>query len=149
MIWLNNLLLKENLPEVDLFFSNVNVTDSPNMTVLPLLFDNATACIITLESLNLLNDLNPQVKNKLKIIKESPGYLLSLSCATPNIYKDKDYLEMISESSENLKKTSEGRQILSIFKFDRILEFKEEFLEGTKRLLNEQDSLKLFMSLRN
>ncbi len=149
VIWLNYSLIKQKLPKIDNHFSRVTITENANMAVLPVFFNNASACIISSETFKLMNELNPQIGNELEIIKQSPEYLLSVSCSTPNIIESVDYVKMIVESSSNLKKTNSGRQLLAIFKRDKVIPFKKEFLKSIEELVSEHDRLNINMSLEN
>ncbi len=139
-LFLNTLLLRENLKEVDDFFS-VKEKKKFSQAVLAVFFGNTQACITTDTVFKTMVELNPQVGRRLKIMAASPEIMNNVS------FFRRGYEErakgLINSAIPNLKKNVQGQQILMLFNIDSIFQLKESDLNPLKSLLNEYDALKM------
>lgn len=124
---LNKLLKDEGLPNIKKFFRNIIKSPASNNVVLPVFFKRAKAALVTKESLKILKEINPQIEKKLKIIYESPSFLLGLSCFNGN--SNPSEIKKLSEIVTNLHTDSYGKQLLDLFIADKLVPFKEEYLK--------------------
>jgi hypothetical protein len=78
-----------------------------------------------------MQELNPQLGRSLKIQRRSPPYLETLIC----IHRDyeKTRTDLI-EGLASLHEEANGRQILMVFKIDRLLPYYEEALSSVREL---------------
>jgi len=126
LLWLDMLLLKRGLPESRDFLRSVRKADKVSKAVLPVFFRQADACIVTLDAWNTLRELNPQLKKQLRILEQSPGYLGAVTV----IRKDfpLQSREKFVKNVLALQTKPEFKQILTLFRFNRIAKFKQSHL---------------------
>ncbi len=140
-LWLESLLFDNNLPNKDAFFSRIIESTKDSKIVLDVFFGKLDACLVSESAFELMIDLNPQMKSKLKIIGQSPLFMNVILCFTNNL-KDKNVYETIKNKIMTINTYSSGEQMLKIMKIKSIIPFKEEYLESTKKLLRAYTELK-------
>jgi len=132
--WLDWLLLAKNLGSQHAYFGNLEAVAKPAAAVLPVFFGAKPACLVDHNSFQIMSELNPQVGSNLVITAESEPYLESITCISrsgwPSERTRQDLIKTISEF--HLEPT--GRQILELFKVDRLVPFKEEYLDSAREL---------------
>lgn len=139
-LWLNTLLLKNDLPECKDFFKIIRRVYKPSQIVLPVFFNQADACIVRQKSFNTIIELNPQVGKELKVLAKSPGLLLGIVCFQK--YCNKEIREEFFKAANRIHKEPKGKQILTLIKKDKMIPFKPEYLESIKALVKEYNRLK-------
>ena len=96
--------------------------------MLPVFFKKAKAALVSEESLKLISELNPQLEKDLMIIYQSPIYLSSIACL--NKRSDEPELRKIFyDILENLHTEPFGRQLLDLFRIEKLVTYKEEYLK--------------------
>lgn len=133
-IWLNKLLREASIKNRDKFFKEIVFDSKATNVLLPVFFNKAKACIITSASFKLLLELNPGIKNQIKILYTSEPIILGLSCLNSK-KKDSDTYKILKESIPALNEGEYGKQFLKLFKTDKVVLFKEEYLKGYYNLI--------------
>ena len=85
-------------------------------------------------------ELNPQLKNDLIIIENSPVFLNEIMCVKPSF--DKELLKSIKSAAKSIKNSVKGKQILKLFKSDGILDFDEKYLDKTLTIFENIQKIK-------
>lgn len=132
--------INSKLDNYNTFFSEVNKLDKPAQVMLPVFFKQADACILPKQSYRTLIELNPQLQNELVVIKESPVFVNSIMCW--NYSMDKSLIEPLLLAISNIPNTGSGKQILTLFKSDGIIEYDEKYLEETEKIFNKYNLIK-------
>lgn len=140
MIWLETILLKNMLPETGKFFHSVRQLEKVSQAVLPVFFRQADACIVRETAFETMVELNPQIGRKLVAIASSSPLLIGAICYREG-FNEND-LNIITKSALNLHTSVRGKQVLSIFKIDRLVSFIDSTLETTKEIIEEYENLK-------
>ncbi len=85
-------------------------------------------------------ELNPQIGKSLVPMKESPDLIYGFFC----IHKDVDSTtrQAIMKAGRALGREVEGKQILTLFRFDAVEPYKPEYIKSAIELLREYDDLK-------
>ena len=78
LIWLRHLLKKQSLPGKESFFGACKEVDKASQAILPVLFRQADACIVTRRAYETGSELNPQITQQLEPLITSPLYVDSL-----------------------------------------------------------------------
>ena len=138
-MWLEILLKRLGLEPVAEFFSQVKVVQKPSQAATPVFFRQADACIVRIAGFDTLVEMNPQFQRDLRILASSPAYLRGITCYRKN-FDPEDRKELMA-SALKLHETAKGQQILTLFKVDRIVLFKPEFLKTAEGLLEEYQRL--------
>jgi phosphonate transport system substrate-binding protein len=140
--WLQTLLLEHGVEEkAEIFFERLEVETKAAKVLLPVFFGNADASVVSRPVFETMCELNPQVGRKLRSVAVSEPLVDSvIYLATDGWAKPKHRIDLI-ESLETLHKSPYGRQILTLFKVERLAPFKEALMEGTRRLKEKHDRL--------
>lgn len=139
-IWLDTQLMKRGLSLHQKFMSPVKYVDKPNAAVTPVFFKQAVACIVRETGFRTMVELNPQIGKQLKIIDQSPPCLRAFACYRPG-YPREDR-KTLNKSAVKLHTTEKGRQILTLFKTEKIIPYDPAFLASTEALVAEYEALK-------
>lgn len=138
-IWLDVLLMRQGVWERETFFGRVTESSSYSKAVMAVFFNKADAAIVTRGAYETANALNPQVSRRLLVIEKSRDLIGNISCVLPST--SKKYREMIEDVGMRLHESPTGRQVLTLFKLDKIVRFQPGYLTGLKELLQERDRL--------
>ncbi len=139
LLWLKTRLMEEGIPLSELKFKVLKNYSRPSKVLLPVFFQKADACIITEDAFKTLNELNPQLGKQLKILKKSPTFLETLMCLTrPFAPRAKKFL---LDTITGISKYPQGRQILTIFRTDRVIRYQKKYLTTVMDLLHTYQNL--------
>ena len=131
--WLEALLADNGLPVGDEFFEEIQQVGQVSRAVLPVFFGHADACLINLESLAIMAELNPQLDRELTVLATSPRFCRTLICARPSFMEG--YGDIVRESLVSLHEEPQGRQILSLFHVERLVPFEPVHLRAVVQLM--------------
>ncbi len=141
MIWLDTLLWKNGLPEHTRFCGKVKLVDKSSAAAMPVFFKQADACIVRETSFNSIVELNPQVGNDLVAIERSPKCLRAFALFRSD-YNETDR-KRLERSALKLHQTVKGKQILMLFKTEKIIDYDPAFIKTTEDLWAEYHKLKV------
>jgi ABC-type phosphate/phosphonate transport system substrate-binding protein len=131
--WLEELLGKQALAPPEMFFSRVTPVIKTSQTVLPVFFHQSDACVVTRQGFALMGELNPQVTKQLRVLATSPQLVPHLTCFRAGF--DPSLKEKIVAAVTEANNTTAGRQLMTIFQYDRIEERPLSKLQSTRELL--------------
>ena len=133
-LWVEKLLRENGLKDYKKFFKSVSVDYKATNVVLPVFFGKINACIVTESSYNLLCELNPSIKSKLKVLQSTDNILLGMVCLNKN-KKDKSSYSLLKEIFPTLQENEYGKQLLYLFSADKLVPYKNEYLQNYLKLL--------------
>lgn len=133
-LWVEKLLREIGLKDYKKFFKSVSVDYKATNVVLPVFFGKIKACIVTESSYNLLCELNPSIKSKLKVLQSTDNILLGMVCLNKN-KKDKSSYSLLKEIFPTLQENEYGKQLLYLFSADKLVPYKNEYLQNYLKLL--------------
>ena len=139
-LFANVLLLREGHPEMKGFFSSIEEKAKPSQAILAVFFGQANACIVEDSAFRTMVELNPQVGRKLRVLKESPDIMTSISFFRKGLPEETK--SMVLQKSFTLKTEPRGKQILMLFKIDDITRAKESDIDSLRAMMAEYDRLK-------
>lgn len=128
-LWLDKLLKENNLPKKSKFFKQVVLDYKTNNVLLPVFFKKAAAAIVTNSAYDLICELNPKIKQETEIILKSGPMLRAIFCFDGR-NKDTERKNFLSDYMQNLHKNNHGKQVLSLYLVNRLIPFKQEYLEN-------------------
>ena len=140
MVWLNSVLRKNSLQESSFFFKNIKNVENASQAVLPVYFRQADACCVTQNTYATTIELNPNIEKKLKVLCESPDYIPGFSCARKGV--DHELSDVYIDVGVHLNAEPEGKQMLVLFRLDRIVPYDPSFLRNVEALVRECNQLK-------
>jgi ABC-type phosphate/phosphonate transport system substrate-binding protein len=134
-IWLSNILFSNKKPRKNIYFGKIKIEEKESNAMYSVFFKKADCAIVQKSTYNTLCALNPQFKQSIKIIDTSPDLLLSLS-----VYRKEangEWIKLFFEAAKTVNLTTEGQNILKIFKSNKTVEISENDLKSTKQLIDE------------
>lgn len=134
--WLDKLLNEKKLGTYKKFFKDIFVDYKATNVLLPVFFKKAKACIVTDVALNLMLELNPSIKNNIKILNTSDYIILGLNCLNKK-KKDTESYKILAEIILDLHQNEYGRQLLHLFNVDKLVPFKDEYLQNYLKLIKK------------
>lgn len=140
LLFLNTLLLAAGHQETKEFFSSVDEKAKASQAVLSVFFGQADACVIDEGAFKTIEELNPQVSKKLKVLAVSPELVTAVTVFRKGC--DEDLKKKVIHTSKTLKNDPRGKQVLLLFKVDDLSRLHESDLDSLKALVNEYDRLK-------
>ena len=138
-MWLETALLRAGLRPGAAFFAEVQEAKKASQTVLPVFFGQADAALVRQGAFETLAELNPQLEQELTPLAVSPRLLPGLICFPAGT--DPEKKQAVREGALALHPYPRGRQILTLFRVDRVALFKPEFLEPVMTLIAEKEAL--------
>lgn len=132
--WLNTLLLVNGHASQDRFFGRIEVVGKPATAVLPVFFGKKHACLVDLESYEVMKELNPQLGNALQVVASSEPCVDNVIALVKDGWLSEVHKEDTIQALADLHLEPAGQQILALFKVARLLPFKEDYLDAVKKL---------------
>ncbi len=141
--WISGLLEKKFNVDKNHFFNDVRIEEKEHNAVYSLFFNKSDCAIVEKDLFITLCSLNPQLSNSIKILDASPE-LISLV----TVYSKKSEAKVkniLSWLSNNIHNSTEGQNILRLFKVKRLVKVTDKDLQSTKNLIDEykNDSSKI------
>ncbi len=128
-MWVDKLLKHANIKSKKEFFKDIIIDNKATNVLMPVFFNKAKACVITDASLNLLMELNPAIKNQIKILYTSEPIIVGLTCLNSDRKNEIGY-EVLKDVLPTLQENQYGKQFLDLFRAEKLILFKEEYLRG-------------------
>jgi ABC-type phosphate/phosphonate transport system substrate-binding protein len=145
-MWIDILLMRNGVRDLDRFFSSVKEVNKPSKALLPVLFRQADACVVTRSSLQMMSELNPQLWQNLKVIEEAVPQLSSVIALRKGLPAKarNDLKEILGNLDHNIQ----GQQLLALFRVSKLVEFRPEYLTSQENFVREHRNLKMQISKR-
>jgi phosphonate transport system substrate-binding protein len=128
--WIEVLLGKEKLGRAASFFASVKVSPKAQSCVLPVFFGTMDACVVDEVNLDLAKEMNPQLA-QLKVLARSRPMIESV-VATP--VEEGPYRKDMIDSILSLHTDPRGRQLLMVFKTERIVPLQPADIDAAREL---------------
>jgi len=142
-LWLDTLLMRQGVRNPGRFFSNTREMTKPSASIFAVFFRKADACIVTQRSLRVMAELNPQLSSDLLVLEESPPWPVSIIAVRKGL--PTQYRETIQEVLGTLDQSTQGKQLLTLFRMDSLVSFRPEYLTQLEGLFRENRNLKLHL----
>jgi phosphonate transport system substrate-binding protein len=133
LIWLEVLCQEHGLGPAERVFTHISSAAKISQVVLPVFFGKTDACIVTRSGLDVMGEMNPQVKKQLRVVAVSPPIVPSMSCFRVG-FSETQKLKIL-EAAENSYNTPTYKQMALIFKTGRVQRQSESALASTRDLL--------------
>lgn len=138
-LWTDVVLAREGLEVTRSFFGSIEYVERPNMAAMPVFFGKEDLCLIEDEHWEILSELNPAMKTRLRVIAKSPDVIQGALLLRKSM--EKGIQERAVKSLLELHKSPNGAQILKFGKIERIVPFKHQDLVPVMELYNEYQEL--------
>lgn len=134
--WLNLHLAKLNEPTYDKFFNSVKYYNKEMNIVYDVFFKKIDCGVIGKDVFDTMCELNPQLRNKIRIIDSSNNFILSVISYYPKMIENKT-IKLLIDDMGKYHTFAEGKNILTLFKISRLDKISEVDLLPTKNFLDE------------
>ncbi len=125
--YIDNLLLENNFPEHQKFFTEVARYKSHSKSLLKLFFGKVDSSIIPRHVWDMMCEMNPQINKKLVILHESPKIFVP-SMVLIHKSMDPKLIDLHTLNAKNIDNIARGDQILTLLKADRYIPIDNDFL---------------------
>jgi len=132
--WTRVLLGEKGFEQETDFFRQVQVETKPMKTLLPVFFGKADACVMTRPVYEILCELNPQLRQRLRIIATSAPLVGGIVCVCYQGWAKPWHRTDFIDAFAAMPESRQGRQVLTLFKTDHLVPFQEHFMAGTRAL---------------
>jgi len=130
-MWIDVLLHESGLGPADRFFGSVSSVSTPSAAVLPVFFGKTGAAIVDRASFQVMNEMNPQIGSRLRVLAASSSLITGVMCVDK---RQISYRADLMQALRDLHQTADGRQILLVFKSDRMKPLSREDMEPVRTL---------------
>lgn len=145
-LWLEILTMRHGIRDPERYFSSIKDVISSSQALMPVFFRRADACVITRNSFNLMAELNPQLRDQLRVIEETAPMAMALVCIRKSC--DQWKREQLIEILDTLDHTTEGKQLLTLFRMSRLIPFRQTYITENEAFLKQHSELKNTLILR-
>jgi phosphonate transport system substrate-binding protein len=128
--WMDVSLGKEKLGRASSFFASVKAVDKAQACILPLFFGTVDACVVDEVNLSLAKEMNPQL-GQLRVLARSRPMIGSV-IATP--VEPGSFQNELLDTILSLHQDARGRQLLMVFKTDRVVRIQPGDLDAAREL---------------
>ena len=139
--WLLSLLLAKGARTQGEFFSTVESVDRASAAVLPVFFGKQDACLVDELSFKLMEELNPQVGVRLVAIQTSEPLVGSVICVSETNWSTPLFRPALLQALGELHLDPAGRQMLDLFKIDRMAPYQAPLLATIEAIWNSNPRL--------
>lgn len=144
--WLDSYLMAQVATDSSRFFSAITEYPKASQAIMPLFFKQTDACLASRDSLETMNELNPQIGRTLHTLETSPGFVTGMLAVRSDISNPRR--DAMVKALRAMHSDTKGRQLLTIFRINRLVEFKPEHMASIEKVLKEHKSC-LELSKRN
>lgn len=132
-IWLEVVFRELGMGSPERVLSRMSTVSKPSQALLPVYFGKTDACLVTRTSWDVMCELNPQIRHKLRLIANSPPMVPALTCFRGDLSEEtkRRVVEIVHESFTR----PAYRQMMQLFKADKVGPQPMSVLDGTRELL--------------
>lgn len=132
--WISTIILDKGLGDIETFFSEIKFEKKPTLPILSVYFKKTDACVVSRPVFDVVCDLNPQLKKSLEVSLSSKPLVDSMIFIGKSTWKEPRHRSDMIETLLDLHKETSGKQILSLFKADKMVPFEENMITNTRLL---------------
>jgi ABC-type phosphate/phosphonate transport system substrate-binding protein len=133
--WLDSYLMAQVASDSQSFFSDITEYPKASQVIMSLFFKQSDACLASRDSLETMSELNPQIGRTLRILEKSPGFVTGLLAVRSDIRNPRR--DALVKAIREMRNDPKGRQLLTVFRINRLVEFKPEHLAAIEKVLKE------------
>jgi ABC-type phosphate/phosphonate transport system substrate-binding protein len=137
--WLDSYLMARVASDSHSFFSAITEYSKASQVIMPLFFKQSDACLASKDSLETMSELNPQIGRALRILETSPGFATGLLAVRSDIRNPRR--DALVKAIREIHNDPKGRQLLTIFRINRLVDFKVEHMATIEKTLKEHRNI--------
>lgn len=120
------------------FFSSITRVAKASQAVMPLFFGKTDACLTSRDSLETMLELNPQLGRSLRVLETSPGFITGIVAVRRDVINPQR--DAMLDAIKTMHQDVKGRQLLTVFRINRLIDFKPEHLVSADKVFRNQNS---------
>ena len=132
--WLDTLLATNRLGPQERFFGSLEIVGKPSAAVLSVFFGKKSACVVDESSFKIMKELNPQVGMALQVVASSEKFADVVICIGNSGWPSDAVKAETIQALADLPQDPAGHQILTLFKIDQMVPFRDEYLDTIRQL---------------
>lgn len=132
-LWLEVALAEQGLEPSSRHFARTTRAGKLSKVVLPVFFRQADACLVTRRGFDAMCELNPQVRNQLRVVARSPEVVPIVGFFRAG-YDSPVRLDLL-EAMKSLQRSPAGTQVLTLFQSEKLVEAPTTCLDSVRQLL--------------
>ncbi|HTP65810.1 MAG TPA: PhnD/SsuA/transferrin family substrate-binding protein [Geobacteraceae bacterium] len=120
------------------FFGDLREFPRASQIIMPVFFGQADACLASSNSFETMADLNPQIGLRLRVLEKSPGFTTGIIAVRKNgrTPRREEMIRALAEMDGDPK----GKQLLTLFRVNRLVPFHAEHLTSVEKMLRAHRS---------
>lgn len=134
--WLDSLLTAQVSSNAQGFFRSMAEATKSSQAVMPVFFGQADSCLVSRNHYETMVELNPQIGQKLRILERSPGFVTGILAMRNDLQKTTR--DAIAKTLSEMHTDPKGKQIMNLFRINRLVPFKPEHLTSVEKVLKER-----------
>ncbi|MCG7869476.1 MAG: phosphate/phosphite/phosphonate ABC transporter substrate-binding protein, partial [Candidatus Thiodiazotropha taylori] len=138
-LYLDVMLLRQNLPVTDQFFSEIRMTQESNSAVVNLFFGKVDAALVTDDAFNVASELNPQLQKRLIVIDVSEPFAHQIVAVRRDFPLDR--IRKIEPYILNAHEFPRMSEVLKTFRLTAVRKINKKTLDEVRKLSDEYRSL--------
>ena len=139
-LYLDTLLLENQFPLPQQFFSEIQQVATSNQALVDLYFKKADVTLISENQFDIAAELNPQIRTQTRVLAASEPYLIFVAALRKGTPQQE--VDGIKNSLMTVNKTSKGKSILNLMKIQGFKEVSLSELSSVRDLLAKNQRLK-------
>lgn len=132
-------LLSNSHPTHDKFFKEIVKSKNTQTSVIDLLFNKGDAVLLFDNGLDIVTELNPSLRNDIRILMKSEPYIPSFIAVRKGFPKERS--DVLKKHALQLHTHSRGRHVLKMFQHETIEEIDDSAIESVKILKQRHQAL--------
>ena len=145
--WLDSFMRKKVSSGVKSFFGTVSESAKASQAVMPVFFRKADACVVSRSSYETMVELNPQFGRQLLVLESSPGFLSGVVAVRKDVHNSKR--DAVQKAFQEMNTEQNGRQILMMFRVNRLVPFLPEHLVAIEKVIKEHQGETILAARRS
>ncbi|MGD8781169.1 MAG: PhnD/SsuA/transferrin family substrate-binding protein [Ignavibacteria bacterium] len=133
ILWLKKILYENGVNAGGNLLDKITTVDDEKKIIYSVFFDKNRAAIIRKDVLELVAELNPQLKKKIYVLAESDNYIENVTLLRKSL-SDK-LRRIIITNATKFHETTKELQIMNLFKVNKLVEITGEELQSSIELL--------------
>lgn len=137
--WLDTLLLAAGRGPSGESVGKIELAHKPTQAVLPVFFGKADACLVSQSAYDTMTEMNPQIRQRLRLIARSPKFLSAFMVLRLDL--EADLKRTIASAMGELHQSPAGAQILSLFQGQPLAKMPLSVLDSARAMLAQREQL--------
>jgi phosphonate transport system substrate-binding protein len=133
--WLDSYLMTRLATNSLSFFSAIREYTKASQVIMPLFFSQIDACLASRDSFETMSEMNPQIGRSLRVLETSPGFVTGLIAVRRDIRNPRR--DALVKALRDMNNDPKGRQLLTLFRINRLVDFRAEHLVSIDRVMKE------------